>query len=68
MAFKMPGLLKSPAFQAGFVRNVNTRFDKMAENAEKYKLAAMARGQELRNELAATKDRLKIENQRKINM
>ena len=68
MAFKMPGLLKSPAFQAGFVRNINTRFDKMAENAEKYKLAAMSRGQELRNELTATKDRLKLENQRKINI
>ena len=65
MAFKMPGLLKSPAFQAGFVRNVNTRFDKMAENAEKYKLAAMARGQELFKEHEATKSRLKVENEAK---
>ena len=68
MAFKLPGIMKSPAFQSGFFKNINTRFDKMAENAEKYKLAAMVRGQELRNELADTQSRLKIENQRKINI
>jgi len=65
MAFKMPGLLKSPAFQAGFVRNINTRFDKMAENAEKYKLAAMSRGQELFKEYKATETKLKVENEAK---
>ena len=66
MAFKMPGLLKSPAFGVGAFKAINVRYDKMAENAEKYKLAAMARGQELRNELKNTKDKLKIENQHKI--
>ena len=68
MAFKLPGIMKSPAFQSGFFKNINTRFDKMAENAEKYKLAAMVRGQELRNELSDTQSKLKIENQRKINI
>ena len=66
MAFKMPGLLKSKAFGVGAFTEINTRYDRMAENAEKYKLAAMARGQELRNELKNTKDKLKIENQHKI--
>ncbi len=65
MAFKMPGLLKSPAFKAGFVKAINVRYDKMSENAEKYKLAAMARGQELFAEHKATKNRLKVENEAK---
>ena len=65
MAFKMPGLLKSSAFQAGFVKAINVRYDKMAANGEKYKLAAMARGQELFAEHKATKSRLKVENEAK---
>ena len=40
MSFKMPGLLKSPAFGVGALTEINVRYDRMAENAEKYKLAA----------------------------
>ena len=65
MAFKLPGIMKSPAFQSGFFKAVNTRFDRMAENAEKYKLAAAKRGQELFKEYKATETKLKVENEAK---
>ena len=61
----MPGLLKSPAFGVGALTEINVRYDRMAENAEKYKLAAMTRGQELFAEHKATKSRLKVENEAK---
>jgi|TARA_Y100000034_G_scaffold41816_1_gene51355 hypothetical protein len=65
MAFKMPGLLKSPAFGVGAFKAINVRYDRMAENAEKYKLAAQKRGAELFAEHKATKNRLKVENEAK---
>ena len=61
----MPGLLKSPAFGVGAFQAINVRYDRMAENAEKYKLAAQKRGQELFAEHKATKSRLKVENEAK---
>ena len=65
MSFKMPGLLKSPAFGVGAFQAINVRYDRMAENAEKYKLAAQKRGQELFAEHKVTKSRLKVENEAK---
>jgi hypothetical protein len=65
MAFKMPGLLKSPAFGVGAFTAINVRYDRMAENAEKYKEAARIRGQELFAEHKVTKSRLKVENEAK---
>ena len=66
MSFKMPGLLKSPAFGVGAFQAINVRYDRMAENAEKYKLAAQKRGQELFAEHKVTSARLKAENKGKI--
>ena len=66
MAFKLPGIMRSPAFQLGAFKEVNVRYDRMAENAEKYKAAAMARGQELFAEHKNTSARLKAENKAKI--
>ena len=51
MAFKLPGIMRSPAFQLGAFKEVNVRFDRMSENAEKYKLAAQKRGAEFLNKL-----------------
>ena len=58
--------MRSPAFQLGAFKEVNVRYDRMAENAEKYKAAAMARGQELFAEHKNTSARLKAENKAKI--
>ena len=66
MAFRMPGLLKSPAFGVGALTEINTRYDRMAENAEKYKEAARLRGAELFAEHKNVTAKLKIENQHKI--
>ena len=57
--------MRSPAFQVGAFKELNVRYDRMAENAEKYKAAAMARGQELFAEHKDTKNRLKVENEAK---
>ena len=62
----MPGLLKSPAFGVGAFKAINVRYDRMAENAEKYKEAARVRGAELFAEHKATKSRLKVENEAKV--
>ena len=65
MAFRMPGLLKSKAFGVGAFKEINVRYDRMADNIDKYKLAAQKRGQELFKEHKNTKDRLKVENEAK---
>ena len=54
MAFKLPGLLKSPAFQAGAFKAINTRFDQASENMDKYRLAAQKSGANLFKEHEAT--------------
>jgi hypothetical protein len=64
----MPGLLKSPAFGVGAFQAINVRYDRMAENAEKYKLAAQKRGAELFKEYKVTKATKKLENEAKINI
>ena len=66
MSFKMPGLLKSPAFAVGALAEINVRYDRMAENAEQYKLAAQQRGAELFKEHKATTAKLKVENEAKV--
>ena len=68
MAFRMPGLLKSKAFGVGAFKRINVRYDRMAENAEKYKLAAQKRGAELFEEHKNVTAKLKIENQHKISV
>ena len=65
MAFKLPGLLKSPAFQAGAFKAINTRFDQASENMDKYRLAAQKSGANLFKEHEATKNKLSVENKAK---
>ena len=66
MGIKIPGLLKSTAFQTGFMKNVNTRFDKMRENSEAFQTAARKKGQELFKSHKATTDTLKTVNKAKM--
>lgn len=66
MGIKIPGLLKSTAFQTGFMQNVNTRFDKMRENSEAFQTAARKKGQELFKSHKATTDTLKTVNKAKM--
>ena len=65
MAFKIPGLLKSPAFRAGAFKAVNTRFDQARENIDKYRDAAQKSGANLFKEHEATKNKLSVENKAK---
>ena len=66
MGIKIPGLLKSTAFQTGVVQNLNTRFDKMRENSEAYQTAARKKGQELFKSYKETQGELKALNEAKI--
>ena len=65
MVFKLPGLLKSPAFQAGAFKAINTRFDQASENMDKYRLAAQKSGAKLFEEHKVTANKLKVESQAK---
>ena len=65
MVFKLPGLLKSPAFQAGTFKAINTRFDQARENIDKYRDAAQKSGANLFKEHEATKNKLSVENKAK---
>ena len=66
MGIKIPGLLKSTAFQTGFMQNINTRFDKMRENSEAFQEAARKKGQELFKTHKETTDKLKTVNKAKM--
>lgn len=66
MGIKIPGLLKSTAFQTGVMQNLNTRFDRMRDNSEAYQTAARKKGAELFKSHKETSDSLKTVNQAKI--
>lgn len=66
MGIKIPGLLKSPHFQSGFMKNVNTRFDTMRENSKAFQTAARKKGQELFKTHKETTDKLKTVNKAKM--
>jgi len=68
MGIKIPGLLKSTAFQTGFMQNINTRFDKMRENSEAFQEAARKKGQELFQTHKATTIKLQNINKAKMNI
>jgi hypothetical protein len=68
MGIKIPGLLKSTAFQTGVMQNLNTRFDRMRDNSEAYQTAARKKGQELSNAHKATTIQLQNINKAKMNI
>ena len=65
MGIKIPGLLKSTAFQTGVMQNLNTRFDRMRENSEAFQTAARKKGQELFKTHKATTVQLQAVNDAK---
>ena len=68
MGIKIPGLLKSTAFQTGVMQNLNTRFDRMRENSEAFQTAARKKGQELSTAHKSTTIKLQNINKAKMNI